>query len=141
MTYRSVTPHFGFYENETSITYILSTGAGGQNVNKVATAAQLRFNVHMAKGLSDRVKQRLLEVAGSRVTVNGEIVLTGRRFRSQVRNKEDVLERLASLIVEAAQKREFRVPTRPTKGSRQRRLEGKTHRSAVKKNRRFRFDE
>ncbi|GBR44164.1 alternative ribosome rescue aminoacyl-tRNA hydrolase ArfB [Neokomagataea thailandica] len=141
MGYREIAPHIGFYEEEVTITYILSTGSGGQNVNKVATAAQLRFNVHTACALPDRVKQKLLEIAGSRGTQNGEIVLTGRRFRTQLRNREDILNRLTDMIREASHRKAFRVPTRPGKAARQRRLDGKSHRSGIKKNRRVRLDD
>lgn len=141
MGYREIAPHAGFYEEEVTITYILSTGSGGQNVNKIASAAQLRFNVLTASNLSDRTKQRLLQIAGSRSTQHGEIVITGRRFRTQLRNREDVLERLSDMIREAAQRQAFRVPTRPGKAAKQRRLDGKSRRSDVKKNRRVRLDD
>nr|WP_294915915.1 alternative ribosome rescue aminoacyl-tRNA hydrolase ArfB [uncultured Neokomagataea sp.] len=141
MGYRDIAPHVGFYEEDVTITYILSTGSGGQNVNKIASAAQLRFNVLTASTLPDRVKHKLLQIAGSRGTQNGEIVLTGRKFRTQLRNREDVLERLSDMIREAAQRKAFRVPTRPGKAAKQRRLDGKSRRSDVKKNRRVRLDD
>ena len=136
-----VMPGLSLREEDLKVTYILASGPGGQNVNKVATAAQLRFDVSGSAVLSERIRTRLLEIAGSRATRDGEIVLTGRRFRMQLRNREDVIERLAEMIREAAHRQAYRVPTRPGKGARQRRLDGKAHRAGIKRNRRIRLDD
>ncbi|EHH69685.1 alternative ribosome rescue aminoacyl-tRNA hydrolase ArfB [Gluconobacter morbifer] len=137
----NVLPGFSLHEEDLKITYILASGPGGQNVNKVATAAQLRFDSAACTQLPDRVRTRLLELAGSRATRNGEIVMTGRRFRTRQRNREDVIERLVALIRQAAHRPAFRVATRPGKNARQRRLDGKAHRAGVKRNRKVRLDD
>lgn len=113
----------------------------GQNVNKVATAAQLRFDAAHSSSLPDRVRARLLELAGSRATRDGVIVITARRFRTQQRNREDAIERLAALIREAAHRPAFRVATRPSRAARQRRLQGKAHRARIKQGRTVRLDD
>lgn len=128
-------------EDELEITYILASGPGGQNVNKVATAAQLRFNVINAQGIPERIRLKVLELAGARATRDGSIVITGRRFRSQPRNREDVIQRLVDLIRQAAHRPAFRVATRPGRAARQRRLDGKAHRAGIKQNRRVRPDD
>ncbi|GBR16321.1 alternative ribosome rescue aminoacyl-tRNA hydrolase ArfB [Gluconobacter frateurii] len=136
-----VMPGLILKDEDLRVTYILASGPGGQNVNKVATAAQLRFDAAGSPALSERVRTRLLEIAGSRATRDGEIVLTGRRFRTQQRNREDVIERLAVMIREAAHRQAFRVPTRPGKAARQRRMDGKSHRAGIKRNRKVRLDD
>ncbi|WP_031240260.1 alternative ribosome rescue aminoacyl-tRNA hydrolase ArfB, partial [Asaia sp. SF2.1] len=100
-------------DNEIEISYILASGPGGQNVNKVATAAQLRFDTARSASLPERVRVRLLEIAGSRATRDGVVVITARRFRTQIRNREDAIERLTTMIREAAHRQAFRIPTRP----------------------------
>lgn len=127
----SILPTISLADSELEITYILASGPGGQNVNKVATAAQLRFDAARSTSLPERVRTRLLELAGSRATREGVIVITARRFRTQQRNREDAVERLAALIREAAHRPAFRVATRPSRAARQRRLQGKAHRGAV----------
>ncbi|GBR21275.1 alternative ribosome rescue aminoacyl-tRNA hydrolase ArfB [Gluconobacter japonicus] len=136
-----VMPGLILKDEDLRVTYILASGPGGQNVNKVATAAQLRFDAAGSPALSERVRTRLLEIAGSRATRDGEIVLTGRRFRTQLRNREDVIERLAAMIREAAHRQAFRVPTRPGKAARQKRMDGKSHRAGIKRNRKVRLDD
>lgn len=136
-----VMPGLILKDEDLRVTYILASGPGGQNVNKVATAAQLRFDAAGSPALSERIRTRLLEIAGSRATRDGEIVLTGRRFRTQQRNREDVIERLAVMIREATHRQAFRVPTRPGKAARQRRMDGKSHRAGIKRNRKVRLDD
>ena len=122
-------------DDELHVTYILASGPGGQNVNKVATAAQLRFDVRNSPSLPPRTKHRLIEVAGSRMTGDGVIVLTARRFRSQTRNREDAVARLHELIGEASTVQAYRVPTRPSRSQRRKRLDNKQHRSRIKQGR------
>ncbi len=112
--------------------FIRSSGPGGQNVNKVASAVQLRFNARKSPNLPHAVKTRLEAIAGQRLTKDGVIVIEASRFRSQIRNRADALERLLELIREAAIQPVPRRPTKPTYGSKQRRLEGKKKRSGTK---------
>ncbi|GAB6967719.1 alternative ribosome rescue aminoacyl-tRNA hydrolase ArfB [Komagataeibacter kakiaceti JCM 25156] len=126
-------------DDELHVTYILASGPGGQNVNKVATAAQLRFDARNSPSLPHRIKQKLVEIAGSRMTGDGVIVLTARRFRSQIRNREDAVARLHDMIAQASTVQTYRVPTRPSRGQRRRRMENKQHRSRVKQGRSNRY--
>ncbi|AQS88829.1 peptidyl-tRNA hydrolase domain protein [Neoasaia chiangmaiensis NBRC 101099] len=130
-----ILPNLSLPDSAIEISYILASGPGGQNVNKVATAAQLRFDTRRAPDLTARMRTRLRRIAGSRMTAEGIVVLTGRRFRSQTRNRDDVMERLAEMIREAAEKTIFRVPTRPSRAARQRRMDGKAKRGDIKRNR------
>ncbi|WP_130731584.1 alternative ribosome rescue aminoacyl-tRNA hydrolase ArfB [Komagataeibacter xylinus] len=122
-------------DDELHVTYILASGPGGQNVNKVATAAQLRFDARNSPSLSARIKSRLVTVAGSRMTADGVIVLTARRFRSQIRNREDAVARLHEMIAEASHVQAYRVPTRPSRTQRRKRVDNKKHRSRIKQGR------
>lgn len=115
-----------------TITFIRAGGPGGQNVNKVSTAAQLRFDSHKARGLSAPERERLLRLAGSRASGDGVIVITAQRFRTQERNRTDALERLAALITRARHVDPPRRPTRPGKGARARRMDEKSRRGAIK---------
>jgi ribosome-associated protein len=117
------------------ITYIRSSGPGGQNVNKVATAAQLRFDAAGFPDLSADHLARLRRLAGRRMTADGVIVITARRFRSQESNREDAIARLADLLRASAQPPRTRRPTAPGKAAREKRLEGKRRRTWAKQRR------
>lgn len=127
-----VTRSIALDESEIQESFIAASGPGGQNVNKVATAVQLRFDMANSPSMSDEVKMRLARIAGRRLTNDGVIVLVAQKFRSQERNREDALERLIQMIQEAAVPPVPRRPTKPTLGSKKRRLESKTRRGAVK---------
>jgi ribosome-associated protein len=128
----SVTPTIAIDEREIEEHFIRSSGPGGQNVNKLATAVQLRFDVRHSPSLPDGVRERLERLAGKRLTRDGVLIITAQRHRTQERNRQDALDRLLELIREAAIVPVRRRPTRPTMGSRQRRLEGKRRRSTIK---------
>lgn len=130
-----VTPRIALADDEISETFIRSPGPGGQNVNKVESGVQLRFDAANSPALPPDVLSRLKKLAGSRMTLDGVIVITATRFRSQERNRVDARERLVELICRAAEKPKYRRPTRPTLASKKRRLNAKQRRSAVKRTR------
>ena len=121
--------------------FVRSPGPGGQNVNKLATAVQLRFDAYGSPSLPDDVRTRLLALAGTRATKHGEIVISAHRFRTRERNREDALERLVSLVRRAAAAPKPRKPTKPSAASKRRRLANKRRRSQLKHARRRQVDD
>jgi ribosome-associated protein len=136
-----VMPGLAIDEEELVERFVLASGPGGQNVNKVASAVELRFDAARSPALSDDLRRRLAKFAGRRMTKDGVLVLHGNRFRLQERNREDVRERLFELLRQAAFVPKKRKPTKPTKASRERRLEGKKVRSRLKQLRGKRMDD
>ncbi|HNR51019.1 MAG TPA: alternative ribosome rescue aminoacyl-tRNA hydrolase ArfB [Deltaproteobacteria bacterium] len=131
-----ITDHISLDESELRWDFVRSSGPGGQNVNKVATAVQLRFDVRHSPGLSPETKKRLARIAGRKMTSDGVLVITARRFRYQERNRMDALERLAALIRQASTVPKRRVRTAPSRAAREERLREKKIRGGKKKERR-----
>lgn len=119
-------------EDELEFRFYRSGGPGGQNVNKVATAVQMRFDAANSPSLNEGTRARLMKLAGSRLTQDGVILINAVRFRTQERNRADAMARLQAMVDEASVAPVYRVPTRPTRASKERRLEGKAKRSGVK---------
>jgi ribosome-associated protein len=128
-----VNPQIELDEREIQEDFVRATGPGGQNVNKVSTAVQLRFDVARSPSLPEPVRARLIALAGRRVTQDGVLIIEAERFRSQRRNRDDALERLIELIREACEVDKPRRPTRPTLASKKRRLDSKQRRGETKK--------
>jgi ribosome-associated protein len=131
-----VTPGIAIAENEIQEEFIRAAGPGGQNVNKVATAVQLRFDVGHSPSLPEDVRRRLMSLARGYLTEQGVIIIAARRYRTQAANRQDALSRLIEFIRQAARKPRIRYKTKPTLASKKRRLENKIHRTKTKQLRR-----
>ncbi|MBO6675506.1 MAG: aminoacyl-tRNA hydrolase [Rhizobiales bacterium] len=128
-----ITRSIALYDDELHESFVRSSGPGGQNVNKVATAVQLRFDVRQSPNLPERVREKILTSGDSRLTKDGVLVILAERHRTQEMNRKDARDRLFDLIRKAAHVPKRRIATKPTLGSKKRRLESKTKRGAVKK--------
>lgn len=135
-----VTAQIHIPETELEYRFILASGPGGQKVNKVATAVQLRFDAAHSSALPETVRARLAALAGSRMTKDGELLITAKRYRTQERNRQDARDRLLALLRKAAQPPKPRRKTRLPKAARERRLQAKRQRSEKKQARRARAD-
>jgi ribosome-associated protein len=130
-----ITRSISIHPSEIEESFVRSAGPGGQNVNKVSSAVQLRFDLTNSPSVPEAMKRRVARLAGRRLTKQGVIVITANSHRDQPMNRADALEKLKSLLVEGSVVPKFRVPTRPTLASKRRRLEGKSIRSTVKRHR------
>jgi ribosome-associated protein len=131
-----ITPNIIIDENEIQQEFMRASGPGGQHVNKTATAVQLRFDVRHSPSLPHDVRERLVRLAGNRLTDDGVLIITARQFRSQERNRQEAIDRLVALIRAAARKPKPRRKTKPTPASKRRRLDAKRRRSSIKRLRR-----
>jgi len=128
--------HIFIEESELTFSYIRSSGPGGQNVNKVATAVQLRFDVLRSPSLRDEVKSRLIRLAGRRMTVDGNLLIEAKRYRTQEQNRKDAIGRLINLIQKAVIKPKKRFHTQPSRSAKEKRLKEKKKKGEIKKYRR-----
>jgi len=131
----ATTPRIDIPDEELVERFVRASGPGGQNVNKVATAVELRFDIANSPSLPEAVRDRLLARRDRRVTTDGVLVIAAQRFRTQERNREDARERLAHFIETGLHAPKPRIATRPTRGSKERRLEAKRGRSTIKQGR------
>lgn len=127
-----ITPTFSVDENELQFAFVRASGPGGQNVNKVATAVQLRFDAERSS-LPDEVKGRLRKIAGNRITSEGELLIEAKKYRTQEQNREDAVRRFTEILQRAFEKPKVRTKTKPTAASKEKRIQAKKQRGEVKK--------
>jgi ribosome-associated protein len=132
----NVTDSIRLPENEIQLDFIRASGPGGQNINKVSSAVQLRFDAARSSALSEAVRSRLKKISGHRMTADGILIIKAQRHRTQDRNREDAVARLVALIRQAAEKPRPRRPTKPSRAAKQKRLSSKRHRGETKRRRR-----
>lgn len=130
-----VTDTIAIDENDLQFQFVRSSGPGGQNVNKVATAVQLRINLYTARGITDDLREMLMKREKKRINNEGELIIDARRFRSQEKNREDAVERLKAIIEKASYKPPKRKPSRPSKAAKEKRLSAKKQQSQRKQDR------
>ncbi len=133
MTVIRITDDISIDESEITFEFVRASGPGGQNVNKLATAVQLRFDIHASATLPDEVKQRLITLGGQRVSKSGVLIIDARRFRTQERNRQDALDRFSALVKKATFRKKRRRPTAPSRASKERRLDEKRRKSQTKR--------
>ena len=126
-----ITNHVSVQDKEVELTAVRASGPGGQNVNKVSSAIHLRFNIN-ASSLPDNIKTKILRLRDKRITADGVVIIKAQRFREQDKNREDALLRLQTLIKKALHKQKKRIPTKPSKAAKRRRVDNKTRRGKVK---------
>lgn len=129
----TIPPNIEIHEKELTFEFVRSSGPGGQNVNKVSTAVQLRFDVQGSAGIPDDIKSRLRKLAGKRLTDEGVLIIRANRFRKQEQNRQDAKDRLIQLLKAALIKPKKRIRTRPTKAARERKLAAKKQRGQLKR--------
>lgn len=130
-----ITPDLSIADNELAERFVTASGPGGQNVNKVASAVELRFDIRQSPSLPESLRERLLQRRDRRLTADGVMVIQAQRYRDQARNREDARERLADFIRAALHVPKARIATRPTRAAKARRIDAKTSRGAIKRNR------
>lgn len=122
-------------ENDLKFSFIRSSGPGGQNVNKVSTAVQLKVDINNIEGLSEDNKEKLIKICGKKITNDEILLIEAKRFRTQEKNKKDAIDRLISLVTKSLKKRKARKKTKPTSASKDKRIEAKKQRGKLKKQR------
>jgi ribosome-associated protein len=135
-----ITPTLQLDENEPRFDYIRASGPGGQNVNKVAPAVQLRFDIINSHSLPSNIKGRLIQLAGNRVNADGVLLIEAKRYRTQQQNREDALQKLSELVRRASERPKKRTKTKPTRASNVARLKEKKRRGEIKRQRNESFD-